>query len=284
MKKVLITGITPTHINDPNRSPTTKFVSAPIILAHALRELGYDVEWRQTDSHEDLSQFFRIFAFTYPRAISEEARLGWEHACQAHQAILCFDDWDYQNALMPDHKMPMLGCWCDWGTKALRGAGFEDAMTWDPGAWLDVSSITTYEFGLKAHRWLHAAFPQSSHDWVSEQMLRWPVQRWGAPSMPRILESELVLKMRSNLGVIAAPYSHIGSGWWRSRYNYALCSSSLIGAQAGEFPGVITDPRTIEQMSSSERYALMIEQFLFVNTRVDQRARLIQITEEVCHE
>ena len=262
MTKILITGITQTHTNDPDRSPTTKFTSIPGILAAVLTNMGYEVQHRATHEDEDLSQFYRIFAFTYPKPMNEAVFRGFLSACRQPQTIVALDDWAYRDAIMPMQVRPILGCWAEWGDKSKRGEGFTDALSWYPGAFIELEGVKAYPG--KTRKWLHAAFPQASHDWASVACKSWPVERYGAPGMPRILERDLTLKMQGFVGVLAAPYSHIGSGWWRVRYEHAMQTGCVLGAQRGELHGITTVPRDIELMSHNEIESLRGAQAMFL--------------------
>ena len=43
--KILITGVTETHNNHPNRASSTKFVSIPELMREAYLSQGHEVEW-----------------------------------------------------------------------------------------------------------------------------------------------------------------------------------------------------------------------------------------------
>jgi hypothetical protein len=90
--------------------------------------------------------------------------------------------------------------------------------------------------------------------------------------LARITEEEVFGLYTQNWGVLAPPYYHAGSAWWRVRYLMAADSGAIIfndvKDQVKEVPqSAIFCPkaREVEQMSDSELHDLMLAQshFLF---------------------
>ena len=72
--KILITGVTETHVNHPKRASSTKFVSIPELMREAYIELGHDVEHRGVTPGEDLKRYQKVFVYVYPLDHNEIGR------------------------------------------------------------------------------------------------------------------------------------------------------------------------------------------------------------------
>ncbi len=63
---ILITGVTETHTNHPQRASSTKFVSIPELMASAFGRMGHHVDHRAVTSGEDLTRYDKVFVYLYP--------------------------------------------------------------------------------------------------------------------------------------------------------------------------------------------------------------------------
>ena len=60
---ILITGVTETHTNYPDRASSTKFVSIPELMTRGFKELGYKVDHRAVNEGEDLKMYDKVFVY-----------------------------------------------------------------------------------------------------------------------------------------------------------------------------------------------------------------------------
>jgi hypothetical protein len=141
-----------------------------------------------------------------------------------------------------------------------------DAFTWYdpsfllPGAWAGLT------VGERERRWVHAAW-EDHRRWVTDLKLDWPVDEYGRRSNGAIAKLSLLLLMRHyafNWGSLVHPYSHAGSGYFRSRYVYALRAGSVLGVNTEDAAAmnsvIFPAPTDIERLDSPALLALSMDQ------------------------
>jgi hypothetical protein len=244
--KILVTGVTDTHINHPDRAKTTKFMSFPAPLVEGLRMLGHDVEHRAVTAGEDLDQFDKVFCFLYPMDQHARHPDGALHTLRARKdAIIGIDDWAFAN-IMPTWE-PIVGFLRDrlwlapvfkWGNPKKLGIQ-ADVVGLDPSAMVEIQKVDQWEQRIRS--WVHASFHINSHRWVNDQA-DWPVMAFGCKDLKqaRILESTVVKLHGVCAGSMQPPYAHVGAGWWRVRVQHAMENGTVIGCHPDEFCGLST--------------------------------------------
>lgn len=85
-----------------------------------------------------------------------------------------------------------------------------------------------WEMCDRARQWILPSLLKN-YEWVDQQRLTWPVERFG-PKKMLVLESERAVQMeyRRNMGAVCPPYNHEGSGWWRSRWIHSARAKSIL--------------------------------------------------------
>lgn len=100
--------------------------------------------------------------------------------------------------------------------------------------------------------WVAASLTQVD-DWTDKLPLRYPLVTQAKPKGMRgggwkkLHEVQLVNTLYAeNTGILCKPYSHAGSGWWRSRFNYAVETRSVLYG----------DPKEIHAIGDAYRHSL----------------------------
>lgn len=242
--KILITGVTDTHINKVDRCPTTKFISIPELVATTLRGMGHTVSHKEVHVGDDLSEFDKVICFLYPLDRHARHPEGAVYTLDVRgDAIIAVDDWSCHNVqstwfdvvgdlsdrvwLVPTFK------WGDVSKLGING----NIITYDPSPAVELPEIEIAH--PKTTAWIHASFHQSSHFWAAHATT-WPIMSYGCKTFlqPRILESEVIRLHGLARGSLIPPYQHVGSGWWRVRVLHALHGEAIIGSDAREFKGL----------------------------------------------
>lgn len=105
-------------------------------------------------------------------------------------------------------------------------------------------------------------------DWERKQGFTWPIVRqhavkkvrcWG-----RVSEKKVVELYEQNWGVLSPKYAHAGSGWWRTRYDFAYQAGAIVYGTAAEMaacdPVFATPLSDIERMSETNLFELATAQ------------------------
>lgn len=244
--KILITGVTETHTNHPQRASSTKFVSIPELMRNAFERLVHDVDHRAVGAGEDLSEYQKVFIYLYPvdhNAVNVNGAI-WALQ-QRPDAWLCLDDWSFQRLLPTwgnfiDIKLLTNRAWLaplfPWGDTKLMGLPVDDLRHWDPSPLYNLPKVHRLRWQERKTEWYNASLSKDAHEWADQQNLTWPVRAVGGKSLgqPRVLESQIVWEYGSYKGVLCPTYEHAGCGWWRVRYLHAAHAGAILGSDPKE--------------------------------------------------
>lgn len=161
----------------------------------------------------------------------------------------------------------------EWGdhsrfSRTHPGDGIKRLYSVDPSPFvpslIDPESSYIRNPRLKNRRWVLASL--ADHGEKTKKLgLTWPIvaqhcisgkRGWG-----RIGEDQLVQhQYTENWGIISPKYNHAGSGWWRSRFNYAAQTRSILLAHNEEVRALgdayLLEPQDVEEMSDTELVGL----------------------------
>lgn len=199
--------------------------------------------------------------YSWATRMLHEKRLG-EHA-QALELKPAIDQ--VMTSLATTHKAPVLAQLFNWGDESLFLKEVPHA------AWLarfDISAFTPVHVTEpkpmveRGHRWVSAALSQTE-DYTDKLRLTWPLLNQTKPKgkgfggWSKMREDAIVQTLyRDNVGVLCKPYSHAGSGWWRSRYSYAVQCRNVMLADFKEISGIggpyLKRAAEIEAMSADD--------------------------------
>ncbi len=132
------------------------------------------------------------------------------------------------------------------------------ARRFDPTMAYPVDKIKFVRSKNRERSWvLGALSPQER--WVKRLNLVQPAQLFGCKSLKqeRISENQLIQRYALTRGVLAHPYYHAGSGWYRSRFVHAAITGSI----------ALADPREAAILGPS--YSLAAEEY---NTIMTERS------------
>lgn len=274
--KILITGVTETHTNHPQRASSTKFVSIPELMREAYLGMGHEVDHCAVNETMDLARYDKVFLYVYPLDHNAMATDGARRVLRERMdAYICLDDWAFQKILptwqgvianedMCDHKWiaPLF----PWGDSKRMGLPVETILSWDPSPLYDMPPCHQVEWSKRKLEWYNASLSKEAHEWASSQGLHWPIHSVGGKSLgqPRILESDVVWQYGSYKGVLCPTYAHAGCGWWRVRYLHAAFAGAILGGDPKEL-GIIGEGyqyglRDVEAMSEDTLRSLAAQQ------------------------
>jgi len=241
--KILITGVTDTHVNKATRVPSTKFTSIPVCLADAMRTMDHYVDHREVTPGESLASYDRVICFLYPKDRHARHPEGALHVLESRpDALIGIDDWAAP-AIVDTWEMPELAQrrWIapvyKWGNPSrLRSfLKLDDVVCYDPSPMVGASPVAD-PFAPRVRTWLNASFHASTHVWAAENT-KWPLLSYGCKPLlqARILESDANELYTKVAGCLAPPYEISGTGWWRVRYLFASRAGAVIGCAPNEF-------------------------------------------------
>jgi hypothetical protein len=247
---ILITGVTETHINHPDRASSTKFVSIPEMMASAYRDLGYNVAHRAVTVGEDLSVFDAVFVYVYPLDSNVIDYAGAVYALeQKPNAYICLDDWSFQE-IMPtwekviDLQKLQSHVWLaplfPWGDVDKMDLQVDRIIAWDPSPLYEPPAVHQLSWGQRKKEWYNASLSTGAHLWANAQHLKWPIYAIGGKKLgqPRKLESNIVWEYGFYKGILCPTYEHAGCGWWRVRYLHAKLAGCVLGGDRMELGAI----------------------------------------------
>jgi hypothetical protein len=117
------------------------------------------------------------------------------------------------------------------------GTKIGEIWPFDPSCYQPEFDLDGYT--AKQRRWILASLPDQS-GWVRKLPTTWPVEIYGHKNSgrPRMEEIEIVRRYASSWGVLSPKYKHAGSGWWRSRFKYAVDAGAIMLADPVEVDGL----------------------------------------------
>lgn len=273
---ILITGVTETHTNHPQRASSTKFVSIPEMMAAAYGRIGHYVEHRSVKEGEDLCRYDKVFVYVYPldhNAINPDGAI---YALQQRKdAYVCLDDWSFQKILPTweghiDLTELMDRTWVaplfPWGDVSKMKLPVRQIVKWDPSSLYAMPPVHKLSWRQRKQEWFNASLSKEAHEWATSQNLKWPIHAVGGKALgqPRILESDVVWQYGSYKGVLCPTYAHAGCGWWRVRYLHSAYAGCVLGGNPLEL-GMIGDAYSftldaLERMDPDELQMIAIAQ------------------------
>ena len=235
---ILITGVTETHVNHPDRASSTKFISIPELMSDGYMKLGHQVDHRAVEIGEDLSMYDKVFVYVYPldhNAIHPDKAVYV--LTQRPDAYVCLDDWAFQK-ILPTWKDTIdltnhawLAPLFPWGDIKKMNLPIEKIKAWDPSPLYKMPPVHKLVWQQRKTEWFNASLSKDAHEWAASQNLQWPIHAVGGKALgqPRILESDVVWQYGSYKGVLCPTYTHAGCGWWRVRYLHAVAAGCVLG-------------------------------------------------------
>lgn len=132
---------------------------------------------------------------------------------------------------------------------------------------LDPTTITTDTWQIdepvwedKQRQWVSAALGKQASTWIESQDTSWPIELRGGSTFDvrdgkaskRVTEREVIELYRQSWGACSPKTSMYKTGWWRTRYSYAVRSGAVL----------LADPDEISPMGPHFGYtAKMVESF-----------------------
>lgn len=241
--KILITGVTDTHVNKATRVPSTKFTSIPVCLADAMRLMGHEVDHREVTAGEPLASYDRVICFLYPKDRHARHPEGALHVLDRRpDALIGIDDWAAP-LIMETWAYPGLEDrrWIapvyKWGRphRLKEFLKLKELVCYDPSPMVGPSPEGN-PCSPRVKTWLNASFHESTHVWAARNT-KWPLLSYGCKPLlqARILESDANELYTKVVGCLAPPYEISGTGWWRVRYLFASRAGAIIGCHPDEF-------------------------------------------------
>lgn len=107
---------------------------------------------------------------------------------------------------------------------------------------LDPTAITTDTWDIeppvwseKKRQWVSAALSKRAR-WIEDRGITWPSEIRGESTFnirdgkaaPRVSEREVIDLYRQSWGAVSPPTNMSKTGWWRTRYSYALRSGAIL--------------------------------------------------------
>lgn len=128
----------------------------------------------------------------------------------------------------------------------------------DPSVFAREYEIPYVDDDSRQRAWVMGTF-SDQREWIESQKLTWDTDYIGtrrSQAARRLKEHELVASYGHSWGVMAAPYGHAGSGWWRNRFVYSALAGSIMLADPREVAGLGPDyhkpASEIEMMTTSQ--------------------------------
>jgi hypothetical protein len=282
--KILITGVTETHNNHPQRASSTKFVSIPELMRDAYIAQGHDVEHGPVNETMDLSKYDKVFLYVYPLDKNAVHPEGAKRVLRERMdAYICLDDWAFQKIIpswedviaaedFADHQWiaPLF----PWGNHKLMNLPVDVIHAWDPSPLYEMPPSYQMAWGKRKNEWYNASLSKDAHDWATAQNLTWPIHSVGGKSLgqPRILESDVVWQYGAYKGILCPTYAHAGCGWWRVRYLHAASTGAVLGGDPQEL-GIIDSsysytPRELERMDDAQLQIIAAQQYVALTSQI----------------
>lgn len=127
----------------------------------------------------------------------------------------------------------------------------------DPSAFARKYEINQANWQERRRAWVLGTF-SDQRPWQDGLGLTWETDYIGtrrSKAERRLKEPELVNLYGQAWGVLAAPYGHSGSGWWRNRFVYAAAANGVLYSDEREvkgLPGYWKPAAEIEAMTDSQ--------------------------------
>jgi len=242
---ILITGVTETHTNHPDRASSTKFVSIPELMVKGLKMMGHTV-FHGIPTDEDIPKFDKVFVYLYPLDHNAvEPKNAINVLAKRPDAYICLDDWSFQKLLPSWEKYVDIAdlqnrTWIaplfPWGDTKLMNLPVKKIETWDPSPLYLCPAVYRQIWTKRKTEWYNASLSTEAHKWAEAQNLKWPVYSVGGKALGqhRLLESQIVWAYGSYKGVLCPTYDHAGCGWWRVRYLHAAKAGAILGGDPKE--------------------------------------------------
>ena len=282
--KILITGVTETHNNHPQRASSTKFVSIPELMRNAYIAQGHEVEHGAVSASMDLSKYDKVFLYVYPLDKNAVHPEGAKRVLRERMdAYICLDDWAFQKIIpswgdvisaedFADHQWvaPLF----PWGDHKLMNLPADVIHAWDPSPLYEMPPNYQMAWTKRKNEWYNASLSKDAHEWAAAQNLTWPIHSVGGKALgqPRILESDVVWQYGAYKGVLCPTYAHAGCGWWRVRYLHAASTGCVLGGDPQELgiidPAYSYTPRELERMDDGQLEMIAAQQYVALTSQI----------------
>jgi hypothetical protein len=279
---ILITGCTDTHVNNPDRVPSVKFVSTPELLGKALEALGHHVYHRAVTPGENLNPYDKVFCFLYP--LDRHARHPdgaiWTMTSRP-DAIIGVDDWacykieeSWAGVLDLKDRRWIAPVFDAGHPQLLRLPG--------PTTGLDFTCMLpqqkiVHRGNNRQEAWVHASYHIDSHVWARSQC-DWTVYEFGCKQLgqERIFEEHATVLYGAMEGCLCPPYDEIlGAGWWRPRIVHAVRAGAIVAGRPADLSvlgsSFTFSPRAVERMDGIQRTLLAALQGVELNGAIGTR-------------
>ena len=295
--KILITGVTETHNNHPQRASSTKFVSIPELMREAYISLGHEVDHDYVRNDTNLDKYDKVFLYAYPldhNAMHVAGALRVLH--ERFDTRICLDDWSFQNIfstwaekISPDmlRQHEWIAPLFPWGNPKKMGLDVESILRWDPSPLYEMPACHQQAWQQRKTEWYNASLSTVAHEWAAAQNLAWPIHGIGGKALgqPRMLESDIVWEYGGYKGVLCPAYEHAGCGWWRVRYLHAAHAGCILGGSVNEL-GLIGEAycytlNEIERMSEERLQLLAAEQCIQLLDRLASKEQTLEDLESL---
>lgn len=290
--KILITGVTETHNNHPNRASSTKFVSIPELMREAYLSQGHEVDHMPVVADTDLERYDKVFLYVYPLDKNAVHPAGAVEVLKRRMdACICLDDWSFQKifdswseVIAPDElaQHEWIAPLFPWGDTGKMGLNVETIMQWDPSPLYEMPPCHQQSWQQRKTEWYNASLSKEAHEWAFSQDLSWPIHSVGGKALgqKRILESDVVWEYGGYKGVLCPTYAHAGCGWWRVRYLHAAFAGCILGGNPAEL-GAIGEPfghtlKEIEAMSDKALENLAANQAALLMQKIATKAETLK--------
>lgn len=196
-------------------------------------------------------------------------------------------------SLRTTHKAAVMAQLFNWGHEEMFWREAPDA------AWLARFDISAFvpevlrqpprPLAERTRGWVAASLTQTD-DWTDKLGLHHPLVTQAKPKGMRgggwkkLREVDLVNDLYAeHTGILCKPYSHAGSGWWRSRFNYSVETRSVLFGDPNEIHSIGDAYRTplleLERMSVNDLQAVADKQAQqFVAWQDQQPAAMTKLT------
>lgn len=167
---------------------------------------------------------------------------------------LASDDWSNRKVVMP--------LFPDHDTSRFKNLPTKLKITpLDPSSFVPVYVNRSAKKARLRH-WVSATVG-NHRPWLAKQGFSWPVDLYGHKA-ERLTEPQVMEKYAEAWGTVAPRYPHSGSGWWRSRYNFAAQAGCITYCDQGDswakLPAYALSPAEVEASTDRQLRAIAAAQ------------------------